>query len=91
MPLSGRRHFFGSTSISPRRGLFAAFWFVYSPHRWAVWSILGSAVVLFVIYFQVQVSVAINDWYGPFYNMIQAAASRKAADPDRGGFCISRY
>ena len=27
-------------------------------------------------YFQVQVSVAINDWYGPFYDLIQAALSK---------------
>src|SRR5262249_42656177 len=27
-------------------------------------------------YYQVQVSVAINDWYGPFYDLIQAALSK---------------
>ena len=37
------------------------------------WSILGSALIIFTTYFQVQVSVAINAWYGPFYDMIQAA------------------
>lgn len=57
-------------------GLFAAFWFVYSPHPWQMWSILGSALILFVTYFQVQVSVAINNWYGPFWDMIQGAVSR---------------
>lgn len=59
-------------------GLFAAFWFVYSPHRWQLWSILGSALILFVTYFQVQVSVAINNWYGPFWDMIQGAVSKTA-------------
>ena len=43
---------------------------------WAHWSILGSALILFVTYFQVQVSVAINDWYGPFYDMIQTALAK---------------
>ncbi|GGD86375.1 transporter [Aureimonas endophytica] len=57
-------------------GLFHAFWRVYAPHPWARWSVLGSALILFVTYFQVQVSVAINDWYGPFYNLIQAAVSK---------------
>jgi peptide/bleomycin uptake transporter len=56
--------------------LFAAFWRIYSPHPWWQWSILGSAVILFATYFQVQVSVAINDWYGPFYDLIQAALSK---------------
>lgn len=56
-------------------GLFAAFWQFYAPHKWAMWSILGSALIIFTTYFQVQVSVAINAWYGPFYDMIQAALS----------------
>ena len=59
-------------------GIFAAFWFVLSPHRWQVWSILGSALILFVTYFQVQVSVAINNWYGPFWDMVQGAVSKTA-------------
>jgi len=53
--------------------LFAGFWEWYVPHRWALWSILGSALIIFTTYFQVQVSVAINAWYGPFYNLIQNA------------------
>lgn len=56
-------------------GLFAAFWMVVAPHPWARWSILGSALIVFATYYQVQVSVAINNWYGPFYDMIQAAVS----------------
>jgi peptide/bleomycin uptake transporter len=57
-------------------GLFAGFWAFYAPHKWALWSILGSALIIFTTYFQVQVSVAINAWYGPFYDMIQAALSK---------------
>lgn len=49
-----------------------------SPHPWAHWSILGSAAILFVTYFQVQVSVAINDWYGPFYDLVQTALAKTA-------------
>ena len=56
--------------------LFAAFWQAVAPHRWWRWSILGSALLLFVTYYQVQVSVAINDWYGPFYDLIQAALGK---------------
>ncbi len=56
--------------------LFAAFWRNFAPHPWFNWSILGSALIIFVTYFQVQVSVAINDWYGPFYDLIQAALSK---------------
>ena len=44
--------------------LFASAWMILSPHPWSLWSILGSALILFTSYFQVQVSVAINSWYG---------------------------
>ena len=56
--------------------IFAAFWIWFAPHPWAGWSIFGSALILFSSYFQVQVSVAINSWRGPFYNLIQAALSK---------------
>ena len=52
-------------------GLFYAFWRVYAPHPWMNWSILVTAVILFLIYFNVQVSVAVNAWYGPFFDYIQ--------------------
>jgi peptide/bleomycin uptake transporter len=58
--------------------IFAAAWMWFSPHPWAPWSILGSGLILFTSYFQVEVSVAINSWYGPFYNMVQAALSKSA-------------
>lgn len=58
--------------------IFAAFWFWYSPHRWQMWSVLGSALIIFATYFSVQVSVAVNAWYGPFYDLIQQALARTA-------------
>lgn len=58
-------------------GLFYLFWRTWSPHPWQDWSILGSAVILFVTYFQVQVSVAINNWYGPFWDLIQNILSKQ--------------
>lgn len=56
--------------------IFAGSWMVFSPHPWSPWSILGSALILFATYFQVQVSVAINSWFGPFYDMVQAALAK---------------
>jgi peptide/bleomycin uptake transporter len=58
--------------------IFATFWWIYAPHPWMAWSVLGSALILFVTYFQVEISVAINNWYGPFYDLIQAALSKSA-------------
>ncbi|MET3649798.1 peptide antibiotic transporter SbmA [Phyllobacterium ifriqiyense] len=56
--------------------VFYAFWAAYSPHPWQNWSILGSALIIFATYFSVQVSVAFNVWYGPYYDLIQAALAK---------------
>ena len=56
-------------------GIFALFWFIYSPHRWQYWSILGSSLIIFVTWFLVEVGVAVNAWYAPFYDLIQTALS----------------
>jgi len=56
-------------------GAFALFWFTWAPHRWQRWSILGTALIIFVTWFMVEVSVAINAWYAPFYDLIQQALS----------------
>jgi peptide/bleomycin uptake transporter len=57
---------------------FYAFWAVYSPQEWQNWSVLGSALIIFVTYFSVQVSVAVNAWYGPYYDLIQTALAKTA-------------
>ncbi|KFC08477.1 SbmA family protein [Trabulsiella guamensis ATCC 49490] len=54
---------------------FALFWFTYSPHRWQYWSILGSSLIIFVTWFLVEVGVAVNAWYAPFFDLIQTALS----------------
>ncbi|MCO5730517.1 peptide antibiotic transporter SbmA [Rhizobium sp. SSA_523] len=58
--------------------LFAGFWFWFSPHRWQMWSVLGTALIIFATYFSVQVSVALNAWYGPYYDLIQQALAKTA-------------
>ncbi len=61
--------------------IFAGFWRWFWPQPWFMWSVLGSALIIFVTYFQVEVSVAINAWYGPFYDLIQASVSQKQPTP----------
>jgi peptide/bleomycin uptake transporter len=56
--------------------IFYAFWRWYAPNMWQTWSILGSALILFIVYFQVQVSVAVNNWYGPFWDYVQGIMSK---------------
>ncbi|MCY6413689.1 peptide antibiotic transporter SbmA [Acinetobacter sp. VNH17] len=60
--------------------LFAGFWRFLSDNKWQKWSIWGSAFILFNIWFGVQVSVAINAWYGPFWDMIQKMLSDGGGD-----------
>ncbi|MCS2150916.1 peptide antibiotic transporter SbmA [Scandinavium manionii] len=55
--------------------VFALFWCLYSPHRWQYWSILGTSLIIFVTWFLVEVGVAVNAWYAPFYDLIQTALS----------------
>jgi peptide/bleomycin uptake transporter len=57
--------------------LFAGFWRFVAPHPWQVWSVWGSALIIFNTYMSVQASVAINAWYGPFYDLIQRALEHK--------------
>ncbi len=61
--------------------IFAGFWMIFSPHPWQLWSILGSAGILFSTYFSVQVSVAINNWRRPFFDTVQNALSAEASVP----------
>jgi len=56
--------------------IFSAVWWKLDRNPWYLWSVLGTALIIFTTYFQVQVSVAINDWYGPFYDLIQAALGK---------------
>jgi peptide/bleomycin uptake transporter len=53
--------------------IFVIAWYQIQPHRWFRWSVTGSAVILFIIWFQVQLSVMLNNWFGTFYDMIQKA------------------
>ena len=47
--------------------LFGGFWWMFSrDHRWQIWSIWGSSLIIFMTWFSVQTSVAINAWYGRF-------------------------
>ena len=52
---------------------FYLYWRWRANHPWQLWSILGSAVILFTTYFGVQISVAVNNWRRPFFDGVQEA------------------
>ncbi len=57
--------------------LFCAAWFFIDRNKWYWWAVCGSALILLVTYFQVQLSVWLNNWYGDFYDLLQLALSEK--------------
>lgn len=63
--------------------VFCGFWYFKERNRWYWWAVCGSALILLVSYFQVQLGVFINNWYGDFYDLIQLALS------DRGTSTIT--
>src|SRR5882672_9488974 len=50
-----------------------------SPHRWFRWSVAVSAIIIFFLWFRVQLDVMINNWFGTFYNMVQQALAKPHA------------
>ena len=53
--------------------------------KWWPWSIGGSALILFTTWYQVQLDVQINEWFGSFYDGLQKAL----AEP--GSMTIGEY
>ena len=45
----------------------------FTEKKWALWSWLGSAIILSSLWIQVEIDVKINEWFGQFYDMIQKA------------------
>lgn len=58
--------------------IFVGFWLRFDTHKWAKWSVAGSALILFTTWVQVQLDVLINNWFGTFYDLVQKAL----ADPN---------
>jgi peptide/bleomycin uptake transporter len=56
--------------------VFVALWGWLAPHRWSRWSVAASAAIIFITWFQVQLDVMINDWFGTFYDLVQRALSK---------------
>ena len=45
----------------------------FTEKRWFNWSWIGSFIILFSLWVQVEIDVKINEWFGVFYDMIQKA------------------
>jgi len=56
--------------------VFVALWGWLAPHRWFRWSVVASSAIVFITWFQVQLDVMINNWFGSFYDLVQQALSK---------------
>ncbi|MBC5857747.1 putative transporter [Campylobacter jejuni] len=43
----------------------------FSSKKWALWAYLGLFLLLFFLFIQTSLNVAINSWYSDFYNVLQ--------------------
>lgn len=53
--------------------VFCTIWSRLFPHRWFWWSVVVSGIIIFFTWFQVQLDVMINIWFGTFYDLVQKA------------------
>lgn len=71
--------------------IFASFWFKVSPHKWQWWSIVGSSAILFSTYYSVQVSVAINNWRRPFFDLVQSLLKSTDSSAESAAVSAEKY
>ena len=51
----------------------------FTQKRWFLWSIFGSLLILVSTWYQVQLDVRINEWFGEFYDTLQKALGTAGA------------
>ncbi len=54
--------------------LFCVFWFFFRT-EWYWWSVVMSTLILLSVYFNVQITAWVNNWYNSFYDLLQTALS----------------
>ena len=45
----------------------------FTQRKWHLWSIGGTIIILVATWYQVQLDVRINEWFGEFYDTLQKA------------------
>ena len=48
-------------------------WLFFNTRKWFLWSWFGAIGIIAAMWYQVQIDVQINEWFGSFYNLIQKA------------------
>ena len=71
--------------------IFCAFWHLRAAsHPWKLWSVWGSSLIVFSVYFSVDISVALNNWRRPTYDRIVEAlkAPNTVQAPELYGYVL---
>ena len=55
-------------------------WLFFRTWKWALWSWLGAIAIIGTMWYQVQLDVQINEWFGDFYDLIQTALANPGID-----------
>ena len=63
----------------------------FMSRQWAFWAWPGAVLIFFGTWYQVQIDVKINDWFGGFYDVVQKALSKpgEVTLPEFFGFLLS--
>jgi len=61
----------------------------FRSREWALWAWGGGGLLAISLWVQVQITVAINKWYGGFYNLLQTSAEYK--DNSAEGIALFYY
>ena len=48
-------------------------WHFFTKRSYALWAYGGAMLIVASLWYQVQVNVKINEWFGTFYDLIQEA------------------
>jgi peptide/bleomycin uptake transporter len=56
--------------------MFKSFFF---SRQWLMWAWPGAALIVLGTWYQVEIDVAINDWFGGFYDLVQKALTKPGA------------
>ena len=62
----------------------------FTDKRWHLWSIGGTILILAATWYQVQLDVRINEWFGEFYDTLQKALAEPGAVTEKI-YCLSFY
>ena len=63
----------------------------FTQKKWFLWSIGGTVLILLATWYQVQLDVKINEWFGEFYDTLQKALTEPNSVTEKEFYCLFIY